>query len=298
MKKGCGEMFGRLSYKKQEKVVIFLFLLIPLLFLATFTFIPAISMIYYSCIEWNGYSAIRVWVGFDNYKEIFTNPTYFLALKNSTYYFFGGFVQLFIAFYFAVLLNAKMKGKSFFKAMLFFPYLLNGVAISLIFVFFLRPGGTLDSILNLIGMGEYIHQWLGNADVINYSLASVSVWRYVGFNFIIFLGSIQSISGEVMEAADLDGANEWQKVKYIILPSVKKIIELNLILAISGAIGVFEIPYIMTGGANGSNTFVIQTVNTAFQFQQVGLGSAMAVIMLLIVAIVTLIEKKFFKEVD
>jgi multiple sugar transport system permease protein len=191
-----------------------------------------------------------------------------------------------------------MNGKSVFKAILFFPYLLNGVAISLIFVFFLRPDGTLDTLLKLIGMGKYIHQWLGNAHIINYSLAGVSIWRYIGFNFIIFLGAIQSISGEVMEAADLDGANEWQKVKYITLPSVKKIIELNLILAISGAISVFEIPYIMTGGANGSNTFVIQTVNTAFKFQQVGLGSAMAVIVLIIVATVTIIEKTFFKEAD
>ncbi|MBU3112142.1 sugar ABC transporter permease [Clostridium lacusfryxellense] len=291
-------MFGKLSYKKQEKLVIFMFLLIPLLFLTVFTFMPAISMIYYSFIEWNGYSINKTWVGFNNYIEIFKNPIYFVALKNSLYYFVGGFLQLFIAFYFAVLLNAKMKGKSLFKAILFFPYLLNGVAISLIFVFFLRPDGTLDSILNILGMGKYVQQWLGNEHIINYSLATVSVWRYVGFNFIIFLGAIQSISGEVMEAADLDGANEWQKVKYIILPSVKKIVELNLILAISGAISVFEIPYIMTGGANGSNTFVIQTVNTAFKFQQVGLGSAMAVIMLLIVAAVTIAEKTFFKEAD
>jgi len=69
----------------------------------------------------------------------------------------------------------------------------------------------------MIGMGKYIHLWLGNERIINYSLATVSIWRYVGFNFIIFLGAIQSISGEVMEAADLDGATEWQKVKYIIL---------------------------------------------------------------------------------
>lgn len=211
---------------------------------------------------------------------------------------FGGFIQVVIAFYFAVILSNKIRGKNIFKAILFFPYLLNGVAISLIFVFFFRPDGTLDTLLRLVGMGRYIHQWLGNASIVNYSLTSVSIWRYMGYNFIIFLGVIQSISSEVMEAADLDGASEWQKVRYIILPSVRKIIELNLILAISGAISVFEIPYIMTGGSNGSNTFVIQTVNTAFKFQQVGLGSAMAVIVLILVIIVTIIEKSFFKEAD
>ena len=291
-------MFGRLSYKKQEKVVIFFFLIIPLLFLVVFTFLPALNMIHYSFIEWNGYSSVKKWVGFANYKEIFRNPSYFSALKNSIYYFFGGILQLIIAFYFAIILNSKINGKSIFKAILFFPYLLNGVAISLIFVFFFRPNGTLDTLLGLMGISKYVQQWLGNVNIINYSLASVSIWRYIGFNFIIFLGAIQSISTEVMEAADLDGASEWQKVRYITLPSVRKIIELNLILAISGAISVFEIPYIMTGGSNGSNTFVIQTVNTAFRFQQVGLGSAMAVIVLIIVAAVTITEKVFFKEAD
>ena len=291
-------MFKKLSYKKQEKVIIFLFLIVPLLFLTTFTFLPTLNMIRYSFVEWNGYSVDKNWVGFANYIEIFKNPSYFSALRNSVYYMFGGFIQVVIAFYFAVILSNKIRGKNIFKAILFFPYLLNGVAISLIFVFFFRVDGTLDTLLKLIGMGSYIHQWLGNENIVNYSLTSVSIWRYMGYNFIIFLGVIQSISSEVMEAADLDGASEWQKVRYIILPSVRKIIELNLILAISGAISVFEIPYIMTGGSNGSNTFVIQTVNTAFKFQQVGLGSAMAVIVLILVVVVTVIEKLFFKEAD
>ena len=80
------------------------------------------------------------------------------------------------------------------------------------------------------------------------------------------------------------------------VPSVKKIVELNLILTVSGAISVYEIPLIMTGGSNGSNTFVIQTVNTAFKFQQVGLASAMGVIVLIIVGAATIIQNVYFKE--
>jgi len=291
-------MFKNMSYKKQEKVVVFLFLLVPLLFLIVFTFIPAVNLFYYSFIEWNGYSPVKTWVGFENYKEIFKNPIYFEPLKNSLYYFFGGLLQLFIAFYLAIILNSKIKGKGFFKAMIFFPGLINGVAISLIFVFFFRPDGTLDTVLKILGLGGFVQQWLGNAKIVNFSLAGVSIWRYIGFNFIVFLGAIQSISPEIIEAADLDGASEWQKIKYITLPSVRKIIQLNLILAISGAISVYEIPMIMTDGSNGSMTFVIQTVNTAFKFQHLGLGSAMAVVVLIIVATVTIIQNKFFKEVD
>ena len=118
----------------------------------------------------------------------------------------------------------------------------------------------------------------------------------MGNNFIIFLGAISSIPGELYEAAEIDGANRWHQFRYIIFPSIKLIISLNLILAISGAISAFEIPYIMTGGLNGSETFVIQTIDTAFKYGKIGLASAMAVVLMLIVVIVTIIQRKFFGE--
>ena len=291
-------MFKKLSYKKQEKVIVCLFLFVPLLFLIVFTFLPALYMFRLSFVEWNGFSGVKKWVGLANYIEIFKNPDYFKPLLNSLYYFVGGLLQLVIAFYLAVLLNSKIKGKSIFKALYFFPFLLNGVAVSLIFIFFFRPDGTLDSILKVLGMGGFIQQWLGNSKIINFSLAGVSIWRYIGLNFIVFLGAIQSVSPEVIEAADLDGASEWQKVLYITLPSVRSIMELNFILTISGAISVFEIPYIMTAGANGSSTFVIETINTAFKYSDVGLASAMAMVVLVIVGIATIIQNRFFKEAE
>ncbi|GJM79530.1 hypothetical protein HMSSN139_20260 [Paenibacillus sp. HMSSN-139] len=146
------------------------------------------------------------------------------------------------------------------------------------------------------GLGEYTQGWLLNPNIINISLSGASVWRYMGFNFIIFLGAISSIGKDVYEAADIDGANRWHQFRHIILPSIKSIVQLNLILAISGAISAFDIPYIMTGGSNGSNTFVIQTVNTAFKFNKLGLASAMAVLLLFIVIIVTLLQKLLIKE--
>ena len=122
------------------------------------------------------------------------------------------------------------------------------------------------------------------------------LWRYTGFNFLIFLGAIQSVNPEVYEAAEIDGANRWDEFRYIIVPSIRKIIFLNLILGISGSLSVFDIPYIMTGGSNGTMTFVIQTIDTAFKYNKVGLASAMAVILLVIVLVVTLIQRKFISE--
>lgn len=288
-------MFKNVIYKTQRKLIITLFLLIPLTLLFVFTYLPAINMISYSFTDWKGYGA-KNFVGMQNYINIFSDPEIFSVLKNSLYYFVGGLIQLGLSFVFAVIINSKIKGKGFFKSLFFFPYLINGVAISLMFLFFFQPSGTLDTVLSMLGLDGMIRQWLGDAHYVNFSLAFTSIWRFFGYNFIIFLGALQSISDEVLEAADLDGAGDWQKIRYIYIPSVKRIIQLNLVLNISGAISVFEIPYIMTGGANGSSTFVIETMKTAFTYNKVGKASAMAVIVMLIVAAVAAIQNIFFKE--
>jgi multiple sugar transport system permease protein len=195
-----------------------------------------------------------------------------------------------LALYFATVLSFNVRFRNFFKGVLFFPYLINGVAIGFVFLYFFQPGGTLDSVLRLAGVRGQ-HLWLGDPHLVNWSLASVSLWRYLGLNFVLFLGAIQSIPGEIYEAADLDGANRWQQVRYLILPGIRPVVSLAAILVVSGSLSAFEIPYIMTGGANGSTTFVIQTVKLAFQFNKVGLASAAAVVLLGIVLLVTWIQR-------
>lgn len=283
--------------KWQKGLTVFSFCIIPLALLVIFTYIPVVNMFTYSVTNWNGYSASKQFIGLKNYIQIFTNPDYFKVFPVSLYYLAGSFVQIAIALYFATILSvSKIKGKNFFKGVIFFPYLINGVAIGFIFSYFLRPDGVLDSVLQMIGLSNYITKWLGNVKVINWSLTGVSIWRYMGFNMVIFIGAIQSISSEIYEAAEIDGANKWQQFKYIILPSIKRIIQLNLLLSINGALSVFEIPYVMTNGGNGSKTFVIQTVETAFKMQKIGLASAMAVVLFIIVLIVAAIQRMFFDE--
>lgn len=287
---------SNLSYANQRKLIILAFSLIPIILLVTFAYLPVVNMFKYSFTSWNGYSKKMEYVGFENYINIFTKPEYFAVFKVSLYYFVATFFQMGLALYFATILSFKVRLKNFFKGVLFFPYMLNGVAIGFIFLFFFRPDGTFDTLLNALGLGQYITLWLGNPDVINISLASASVWRYMGFNFIIFLGAISSIDKDIYEAADIDGANKWHQFKHIIIPSIKRIVQLNLILAISGAISAFDIPYIMVDGANGSKTFVIQTIDMAFKYGKFGLASAMAVVLLFIVIIVTLLQRLVIKE--
>lgn len=287
---------SKLSYQTQRYIILFSFLVIPLILLITFTYYPATQLIYYSFTSWDGLSPEKNWVGLSNYKEIFSNTDMFKVFGTSIYYFIGGLIQIALALYFAVILNSKVRGKNFFKATLFLPFIMNSVAIALVFTVFFDPKGTLNSFLEFVGLGAFKQSWLSNPDLINQALSFTSIWRYVGLNLIIFFGVLQSIPQDVYEAAKIDGASEWQQFRYITLPSIRPVIELNMILTISGAISVFEIPFIMTKGANGSMTFVIQTVDTAFKFSSIGLASAMAVVLLAVVMVVILLQRVLLKE--
>ncbi|MGY1581375.1 carbohydrate ABC transporter permease [Streptomyces sp. MN13] len=272
-----------------------LFLLAPLALLITFTYAPIANMIAYSFTDWDGISPELRFTGAGNYVEIFTREELFQVFFVSGYYLAASAVQIVVALYFATVLSFNLRFRNFFKGVLFFPYLVNGVAIGFVFLYFFQDGGTLDSLLGLFG-ADPGHAWLGDPTSANTSLAGVSVWRYLGLNFVLFLGAIQSIPGELYEAAELDGADRLQQFRHIIAPGIKPVVTLTVILSVSGSLSAFEIPYIMTGGATGTETFVIQTVKLAFQFNKTGLASAAAVVLLLIILLVTWVQRRLVPD--
>ncbi|MEU5039450.1 carbohydrate ABC transporter permease [Streptomyces griseorubiginosus] len=272
-----------------------LFLIAPLALLVTFTYAPIVNMLAYSLTDWDGVSPVLHYTGAANYEEVLTRPDLFEVFWVSGYYLAASAVQIVLALYFATVLSFNVRFRNFFKGVLFFPYLINGVAIGFVFLYFFQDGGTLDSVLGLFG-AHTDHAWLGTPVSANTSLAGVSVWRYLGLNFVLFLGAIQSIPGELYEAAELDGANRWHQFRHIIAPGIKPVLTLTVILSISGSLSVFEIPYIMTGGATGTETFVIQTVNLAFRFNKTGLASAAAVVLLLIILLVTWVQRRLVPD--
>ena len=280
------------AYKRQKLITIVAFLALPLTLLLVFSYLPAFNMLFYSFTQWDGFGPIDKFVGFQNYIGIFTSHNnYFGVLGVSLYYFVGSIVQLSLALYFATILSFKVRFKGFFKGVLVFPSLLNGVAIGFTFLIFFQGGGTLDTFVHALGVSsDNIPLWLGDRHLINISLTGVSVWRYFGLNLIWFLGAIQSIDPDLYEASAMDGASRWGQFRHIIFPGIRPTIALASILSISGALSVFEIPYVISRGLNGSTTFVIQTVNLAFNLGQVGLASAMGIVLLVLIIIVTVIQ--------
>ena len=281
----------------QKVLVMVAFMVVPLILLAVFTYIPFGEMVNFSFYNMK-YIGARKFVGLKNYAKVFSRDDCFGALKLSLYYMGGSVVQLSLALYLATLLSFKVKGGNLFKGFMFFPFLINGIAIGFIFKFFYTRGFVFDTVLQWCGFQlDNLPYWLKDRSINNISLVGTSVWRYFGQNMVLFIGAIMSVDNELYEAAMLDGANKFQQFKYIIMPSIKTIFVLNVILSISGSLSAFEPPYVITDGANGTGTYFVVMHEIAHTQQKVGLASAMAVVLLGIIFIVTIFQKLFFKYV-
>ena len=263
------------SRKGQQTLIILAFMIIPLALLFIFTYLPFGEMVKFSFYKMKYTTPVdkRVFVGLKNYAEVFRNKDIFASLTLSLYYMAGSIVQLALALYLATILSFKTKGGNFFKGLMFFPYLISGIAIGFIFKYFYTRGFVFDTILGWCGFDlESLPYWLKDQKINNWSLVATSVWRYFGNNMVLFIGAIMSVDAEMYEAAELDGANKFQQFLHIILPSIKTIVTLNVILSI--------------------NMNRIAHTN-----QKVGLASAMAVVLLLIIFACTILQKLFFKYI-
>lgn len=283
--------------KTQRIIVMIAFMIIPLALLFTFTYLPFGEMVGFSFYKMK-YIGPRKFVGWDNYINVFKRDDCFGALKLSLYYMAGSIVQLALALYLATILSFKVKGGDIFKGFMFFPYLINGIAIGFIFKFFYTRGFVFDTVLQWCGFDlDNLPYWLMDQSINNISLVGTSVWRYFGQNMVLFIGAIMSVDSELYEAAMLDGASKFQQFIYIIMPSIKTIITLNVILSITGSLSAFEPPYVITSGANGTGTYFVVMHEIAHTQQKVGLASAMAIVLLMIIFVATILQKVFFKYV-
>lgn len=281
------------SAKVNRRLCMFTFMLVPVLLLIVFTYIPFGKMVQFSFYDMK-YIGDREYVGFQNYIDVFTRDDCFKALKLSLYYIVASFVQLALALYFASVLSFKTRGGGVFKGFMFFPYLVCGIAVGFIFKFFYTRGFVFDTVLQWCGFDlEQLPYWLRDTSVNNISVAATSVWRYMGQNMVLFIGAIMSVDSTLYEAAAIDGCGGWQKFRYIILPSIKTIIVLNMILSITGSLSAFEPPYVITGGNFGTGTYFVIMNKLAHESQKVGLASAMAVVLLVIILIATALQKLF-----
>ena len=280
----------------QKRKILILFLTIPMLFLLYFTVYPIITMFYYSFTDWKGSVSPYDFVGVYNYKNIFTTESYRNVFVTAGYYLLAGLLQQVLSLFLAVIMNKKLRGSGFFKGIIFFPFIMNGVAVAMAFRMFYQIGGGLDTLMNVAGFGDYIKVWISDPKTCNFALAFIFLWKNVGYSFLIYLGTMQSISSEYYDAAAIDGAGAWAMFKAITYPNIKMIVGLMATFSIVNSISVFDIPYVLTNGKNGTNSFSTALIETAFSYNKYGQACAMAICMLVIAAVVMVFKNIVFKE--
>ncbi len=283
----------------QKVAVILAFAIVPMFLLILFTYIPFAKMIQFSFYNMS-YTKNKGFVGLDNYVRIFGKSEYVDAMLLSLYYMACSVVQISLALFFASILSLeKIRGGNVFKAILFFPFLVNGIAIGYIFKYFYTRGFVLDSVLQAVGFPlESLPYWLRDQNVNNWSLVFTSLWKYCGQNMVLFIGAIASIDPTLYEAATIDGANRWQQFKAIILPGIKTVFVLNLILSITGSLSAFEPAYVVGSmGANGTATFFIKIHQMAHVSGKVGQACAMAMVLMGLILLFTVLQRLFFRYV-
>ena len=296
-------MHETITTKQREKIkttlFIALFVLVPVTLLLLFTYYPAVKLVYYSFSNYDGLAKNPEFVGLYNWKKLLNSKELWTTLFNSFYYIIGGCVQNALALMLAIFLNDKMvKGRKFFRGVIFLPFILNGTSVSFMFRYFYNfTKGPINIALKALGLQAV--SWLGTESLVNWSLAFVCLWRYTGYIMVIYLAALQSVPSEYYEAATIDGANGWQKLCHVTLPQIKTIIGLQMFLNISGAVNVFDVPFVITHGGpnNASMTLAIQAIDYAFSYFNYGLASSYSLFCTVVIIVLYVLQNKvFFRE--
>lgn len=278
------------------------FVIIPLIIYAVFFLFPSLLGVFYSFTDWSSRTALNGlhFVGLDNYIEIFTsNKNYGSGIFNTfRFTIISNVVKLIPAFFIAVMLKGGLKGKGAYRTILYLPSILPFVIIGLVFKsIFNYNTGLLNTALEAIGLGFLKQKWLSDLGVVWTSIFGVDAWRGIGYVMTIFLAGLNSIPQDYYEAAEIDGANFWHKLRYVTLPMMKGSIMINLVFGVTYGLKVFDIIYVLTNGGPGHATEVITTY--AFQLYsngQYGMSTALNSILLVITAIIGIFIVKFMSR--
>lgn len=244
----------------------------------------------FSFTDWSIYNFDSPgFVGLNNFKDLFASQSFVPALGHT--FLFAAVTTVLkvgLGLIFALLLNRAFKGRNFFRAVIFLPCTIGALVIGYVFTFILQPDtGILNEALRSIGLGKLALNWLGNTNIVLYVVCAVESWMWIGFNTAIILAGLQSISGDVYEAAKIDGANTWQTIKAITLPLVTPSINTTITLCVIGGFNIFDIVMSMTnGGPNGATQVISKLSYDAMRVGTLGYASAINLVQFLLIVIV------------
>ncbi len=230
-------------------------------------------------------------LGLKNYTDLFADRKFWGALTHNLHYAVASVIgKIVLSFALALALNGAFRGRTFFRAVFFLPVVISFVAIGTVWGFMLQyQYGAVNVALKTLGLGSLAFDWLGDPRFAMWSIILVDIWKWTGFHVVIYLAGLQSLPGEVEEAAVIDGANPWQRFWYVTVPLMQRYTLTNVIIATLGAFSVFDLVFVMTKGGpfNSTQVAMTQVYLNAFQFQRFGYASAEATVLLVIMALVS-----------
>lgn len=291
---------GKEVDRKRENMVAIILILPACICLGIFNFFPIIRNFILSFSSWNMVIGNPKYIGVNNYIEMFTNEDFWSSIIVTIKYTIMYVpMSMMIGFVLAILIKKKNKVNLIYRSIFFLPYVTSMVAISAVFLYIYHPQyGSLNMILQIFGIEPI--RWLNTKSTALISLVIMNCWKSIGMCVVIFLGSLLNISDELREAARIDGAGEYNILKYVEIPLVTPATFMLVIMLTIESFKVFTQISVMTqGGPDGSTTNLLTYMfQQAFEQFRVGYGGAIAIVLLLIVLIINLIQMKFEKFVN
>jgi len=287
---------GRKTLK--QNLIAYSFILPNLLGFAAFTLIPMAFSLVLAFMNWDGANVVT-WAGWENFRQLTQDETFRIALGNTFYYVIGTVPPTMIAaLALAMLLNQPLRGRNFFRATFFFPYVASLVAVAVVWNMLFHPAmGPVNQLLSALGV-ENPPRWTASVDWAMPTVIMASIWKGMGYYMIIYLAALQGIPPYLYEAAEIDGASAWQKFRYITLPMLTPATFFVSIMLTIASFKVFDLIMVMTGGGPGraTNVLVIHTYNTAFREFRFGYSSAIAMVLFVIVLVITIVQFRMEKR--
>ena len=286
---------GRKIRDRKRTLVAYSFIAPNFIGFAVFTLVPIICAFALGFLEWDGNNPIK-FVGLENFQNLGGDTMFWASLRNTIIYCIGTVPLTMVASLgLAIVLNQKIKAKGFFRTVAFFPYVASLVAITAVWSMIFHPSrGPVNALLYYVFGVEELPNWFGK-DLILLTLILFSVWKYMGYYMVIYLAGLQGISAELYEAAGLDGANTWQKFRYVTWPQLRPTTFFVVVMLTINCFKVYDIAIMLAGGADGrlgtsSTVLVYYIYQKAFVEWDLGYSSAIAMVLFALVLIITLIQ--------
>ncbi|CAM4023806.1 sugar ABC transporter permease [Paenibacillus alkaliterrae] len=282
------------SLQKKETMAGILFVGPMLIGVTVLTLIPILATFMLSLADWNfiaGFKDLK-WVGLDNFERLFQDDAFLKSLRNNAYFLLTVPIYLAVSMFLAIMIDKHVYMKSYFKVAYFMPYISSIVAVAIVWQVLFHPSaGPVNQLLLSLGI-DNPPKWIADPKYALPSLMMISVWVSIGFNMIVYIAGLQSIPRDLYEAADIDGANAWNKFKSITFPQLSSTSFFLLVTGIISTFKVFDLIAILTKGGPISSTSMIvwYLYDTAFVNLKIGYASSMAVVLFACVMLITLLQ--------